>query len=85
VHDASSHTGFRRSSVSSDPSPHLLLSPCSVLFSKSLPDDACGQDLEVAEESADYVIVSPAEISREQPDFKLYLVISEMYSYGNAF
>jgi hypothetical protein len=44
-------TRIRGSSISGDPSPHLLLSSCPVLFSECLPNDAGGQDREVAEKS----------------------------------
>jgi hypothetical protein len=61
-----SRARIRCSSVSSDPSPHLLFNPCPVLFSESLPDDAGGQDREVAEETTtDDVIVRAVQFEEE--------------------
>jgi len=60
-------TRIRGSSISGDPRPHLPFSSCPVLFSKCLPNNAGGQDREVAEEStADDVIVRAMQFEEER-------------------
>jgi hypothetical protein len=59
----SSRARIRSASVSGDPRPHLLLRLRPVLFSESLPDNATGQDCEMAKEpAADNVVVRAVEL-----------------------